>query len=102
MDTTNLDKIAVYASPVLSIIIFLLGYIWQNKIKDLHEWLLKHESEIRETKQYINEELKEMNKHLYNAEIKRSDTLNDVKGDLRQMKSDIDNIKVICDVRHNR
>ncbi len=103
------EQVYKYLTPFVSFIFLLVGYIWSRQIKDFREWLTKHNRDIKDLqdereddRRYVNDEIKEMNKILRDRDGIYGDRLNEVREKLSGMKSDIDNIKVICDVRHNR
>lgn len=109
-NTANIfDQTVKYITPIVSFIIVLLGYIWGRQIADFRKWLTSHNEEIEAVKKeqrsilhYVNDELKELNKQAWDRDLLKNDRLNETREDLRELKSVIESLKVICDVRHNR
>jgi len=109
-NTTNIfEQVFNYITPVISFVVVLIGYIWSRQIRDFREWLIKHNADIKELqderehdRRYVNEEIKEINQQMWHRDISYNDRLNETREDVRGIKSDVDNLKVICDVRHNR
>jgi predicted Holliday junction resolvase-like endonuclease len=109
-NTANIFEQAYkYLTPIVSFIVVLVGYIWSRQITDFREWLTKHNHDIKELQEerehdrrYVNEEMKEINQQMFGREITYNDRLNETREDVRGIKSDIENMKVICNVRHNR
>lgn len=111
MDNTSniFEQLIKYITPVISFIIVLLGYIWSRQINDFRKWLTSHNEEIEAVKKeqrsilhYVNDELKELNKQAWDRDMLKNDRLNETREDVRELKSIIESLKVICDVRHNR
>jgi predicted Holliday junction resolvase-like endonuclease len=103
------EQVYKYITPVISFVVVLVGYIWSRQIKDFREWLTKHNHDIKELQEerehdrrYVNEEMKEMTTLIRERDMMFNDKINDLREKSSGMKSEIDGLKVICDVRHNR
>lgn len=102
-NTANIfSEVIKYLTPVVSVIVLLLSYIWNRQVTDFREWLNTHNKEIDDLKTYVIHEIKEINIQSRDREINRHDELQTMYRDIKKLEGNFENFKVICDIRHNK